>query len=393
MAGKTRILFLIPSLVAHGAERQLCELVRNMDPDRFELHVAVFYDPADCIGGDLAPDLAGLAHVRLHRLHKRRGALGSAAMLPRLLGLAGRIDPHIVHGYLDGNLAALLAGPPLGKRVVWGIRAANADPARLTGLSRAVFRAHLWASRFVDLAIFNSQAGRASHLALGLRARHSLVIPNGFDTARFHPDPAAGARRREAWGLAPEVPLVGIVGRLDPVKDHPTFLRAAARLAQDRPDLRFVCVGAGPAGCREHLRSQALALGLGERVLWPGACDDMPGAYNALSLLILSSTDEGFPNVIGEAMACGVPCVATRVGDAELLIGGTGGLAAPGDDAALAQAARRLLEESPVRRRARAAAAEARIREAFSCQSLARTTENALLGLLAGTPIPAGATE
>jgi glycosyltransferase involved in cell wall biosynthesis len=183
------------------------------------------------------------------------------------------------------------------------------------------------------------------------------------------------------------------VGRLDPVKDHPTFLRAAARLAQDRPDLRFVCVGAGPAGCREHLRSQALALGLGERVLWPGACDDMPGAYNALSLLILSSTDEGFPNVIGEAMACGVPCVATRVGDAELLIGGTGGLAAPGDDAALAQAARRLLEESPVRRRARAAAAEARIREAFSCQSLARTTENALLGLLAGTPIPAGATE
>ncbi len=393
MAEKTRVLFLIPSLAAAGAERQLCELVRNMDPQRFEIHVAVFYDPADCSGGDLTQDIAGLPHVHLHSLHKRRGLLGWLVALPRALRLARRIDPHILHGYLDGNLAALAAGLPLRKPLVWGIRATVTDPAQLSRLALGVFRATLWSSRFVDLVIFNSHAGLANHVALGLRAPRRMVIPNGFDMDRFRPDPEAGARQKEAWEFPPGTPLVGIVGRLNPVKDHPTFLRAAARLAEARPDLRFVCVGAGPAAYAERLRELARGLGIGDRVRWTGNADDMPAVYNALALLMLTSTDEGFPNVIGEAMACGVPCVATRVGDAALLIGDTGLVVPAGDDEALARGALDLLEEPPAARLARSEAVSERIRAAFSCQALARTTETALLGLLAGTPLPAGGTE
>jgi glycosyltransferase involved in cell wall biosynthesis len=390
MTTRTRILFIIPSLVAHGAERQLCELVRHMDPERFEVHVAVFYDPGECTGGDLTPELTALPHVRLHSLHKHRGAAGYLAALPRLLGLAIRIDPALIHGYLDGNLAALAAALVLRKRLVWGIRSTNAAPSSLGGLARRVFRTSLWLSRYVDLVIFNSQAGRLSHQTMGLRARRQMVIPNGFDTARFRPDPEAGARQREAWGLSPEAPLIGIVGRLDPVKDHPTFLRAAARLAGSRTDLRFVCVGAGPSEYADRLQDQARTLGIAERILWPGNCDSMCAAYNALSLLLLTSRDEGFPNVIGEAMACGVPCVATRVGDAALLIGDTGSITEVGDDAALAQAALRLLDEAGPQRQARARAVETRIRDTFSIQSLARTTEDALAGLLQGTLVQAG---
>ena len=107
MDARTRILFLIPSLVANGAERQLCELVRHLDPQRFQAHVAVFYDPGQCVGGDLTTVLAGLPHVRLHSLHKRRGAAGHLAALARLLRAGAADRPEIVHGYLDGNLPAL----------------------------------------------------------------------------------------------------------------------------------------------------------------------------------------------------------------------------------------------------------------------------------------------
>ncbi|MDR3670272.1 MAG: glycosyltransferase [Holophaga sp.] len=389
MAAKTRILFLIPSLVANGAERQLCELVRHMDPGAFEVHVAVFYDPAQCVGGDLTPELAGLPHVRLHSLHKPRGPGGALLALPRLLRLVRRIGPELIHGYLDGNLPALMVGWPLGIPRVWGIRA-SAVPARLHGLSRQLFRTSQWLSRHVDLVIFNSQAGRLSHQATGLRARNTLVIPNGFDTDRFRPDPEAGARQRQAWGVPAGAPLVGIVGRLAPVKDHPTFLRAAAWISRARPEVRFVCAGAGPADYAARMQDQARTLGLADRVLWPGHSDAMAGVYNALTLLILSSTEEGFPNAIGEAMACGVPCVSTRVGDADLLIGETGLVTDPRDPEALAQAALRLLEESGPERRARSRAAEQRIRAGFSTQALARSTEAALLGLLAPAQIPAG---
>lgn len=381
MPAKTRVMFLIPSLVANGAERQLCELVTHMDPARFEVHVVVFYDPAACIGGDLTPDLAGLPHVRLHSLHKRRGARGYLAALPRLLALAQRIDPQILHGYLDGNLPALMVAAALRKRLVWGIRAST-EPARLKGPAVAVFKASLWFSRYTDLVIFNSQAGRDSHQADGMRAPNTLVIPNGFDTGRFRPDAQAGSRQREAWGVPPEVPLVGIVGRLAPVKDHSTFLRAAVRLGRALPEARFVCVGAGPEDYAARLRAQAAELGIAHRVLWPGHCEAMPAAYNALSLLILASTAEGFPNALGEAMACGVPCVATRVGDAGLLIGETGCVVEVADDAAMAQAALRLLEEAPECRRERAEAVRSRICARFSCGSLARRSQEALLGLL-----------
>ncbi len=383
MPAKTRVMFLIPSLVAHGAERQLCELVAHMDPDRFEIHLVVFYDPADCLGGDLTPEVARLPHVRLHSLHKRRGPAGYLVALPRLLALVLRTDPEILHGYLDGNLPALLVGAPLRKRLVWGIRATSVTE-RLSGPGQALFKATLWFARYVDLVIFNSQAGRSSHQALGMRARGTLVIPNGFDTGRFRPDASAGARLRAAWGVPAQAPLLGIVGRLDPVKDHPTFLRAAARVGQVLPEAHFVCVGAGPEDYAARLKALARDLGIDGRVHWAGHCDDMAAAYNALSLLILSSLREGFPNAVGEAMACGVPCVATRVGDAGLLIGETGCVTAVADDQALAGAALALLAESPQACLERAQAARARICERFSCQALARHSQEALLGLLKG---------
>ena len=394
MATKTCILFLIPSLVAHGAERQLCELVKHMNRARFEIHVVVFYDPGSYIGGELGSEITALPNVTLHSLHKRRGPIGFLTALPRLLALIQRTNPDILHGYMDGNLPVLLMGRLLRKRIVWGIRRASSDLSKLNRRALRLGTLLAQLSRYVDLIIFNSEAGRINHERAGMWGCRALVIPNGFDIQRFTPNPAEGAAQRRAWGVAAEVPLIGIVGRLAPVKDHPTFLRAAARLHQEWPTAQFVCVGNGPGDYTESLKNLAKSLGIADHLLWPGVCDQMSAAYNALSLLVLSSTDEGFPNVIGEAMACGIPCVTTRVGDAALLIGDTGAVTDISDDVGIAVAASRILRESPEARATHAQAIRSRICSMFSVQALASHTEQALLSLLPGaseaSPLPAG---
>ena len=126
---------------------------------------------------------------------------------------------------------------------------------------------------------------------------------------------------RLEWGIAECEKLIGQVGRLDPMKDHSTFLKAAALLAHERKDVRFVCVGEGPTGYRDELYSLAKTLGLASRLIWAGSRRDMPAVYNAFDVAVSSSRwGEGLPNVIAEAMACGVPCVVTDVGDSAFVV-------------------------------------------------------------------------
>ena len=378
MPARIRVLFLIHSLIAHGAERQLCELVRHMDRSLFDIQVAVFYGPESGNDGDLWPEMGGLPDLTLHCLNKRRGALGYLAALPRLLSLMRRVKPDVVHGYMDGNLPVLLLGRLLGKQVVWGIRRTSQDRSKMDRLSRQLLWVMTRLSRFVDLIIFNSEAGRLNHAAMGMKAPRMEVVANGFDATRFQPDPSLGAAQRQAWGVPSGIPLIGIVGRLNPVKDHPTFLRAAARLARQWPSARFICVGSGPETYTAFLVEMAKTLGIEDRISFPGATENMPAAYNALSFLVLSSTDEGFPNVLGEAMACGVPCVTTRVGDAQTLVGPWGITVEPGDDQAIAEGLSTLLRESTQERALRAEGARRRVCTTFSVEALARNTEQLL---------------
>lgn len=377
-----RLLIIIPSLGAGGAERQLCELVRAMDRKRFAIHLAVFYDQGEYDGGELWPELESLPGLRIYPLHKRQGLAGHILPLLRLLMLGRRLRPQVIHGYLSGNLHALLLASLLGVGCVWGIRRTSADPDKLGWRSRLVTRAMVPLSRRVALIIFNSWAGRGNHERLGFRGRRHEVIANGIDVTRFRPDPEAGRMQRARWGIEDSCRLVGIVGRLNPVKDHVTFLRAVALACRNRPDLRAVCIGGGPAETGAALKAEAEALGIADRVIWAGVCTDMVSAYNALDVLVLTSTDEGFPNVIGEAMACGIGCIATRVGDAEDIIGDTGLIAGVGDAPALAKAIGLLLNEEAGDQYRRGVKARERICMRFNAETLGRNTENVLEALI-----------
>jgi glycosyltransferase involved in cell wall biosynthesis len=169
--------------------------------------------------------------------------------------------------------------------------------------------------------IANSYAGKANYASRGYAAHKIAVIPNGFDTARFAPDPDARRIQRRAWGVGEGTFLVGIVARLDPMKDHDAFVVAAGLLARRNPAVRFAIVGPGAGSEVKRLRQLAERESCADRIIWAGPATDIVAVYNALDLCVSTSLfGEGFSNVLGEAMSCGTPCIATDAGDSAVVI-------------------------------------------------------------------------
>ncbi|MDH4220896.1 MAG: glycosyltransferase, partial [Candidatus Aminicenantes bacterium] len=209
----------------------------------------------------------------------------------------------------------------------------------------------------------------------GFPERKLVVIHNGIETDRFFTDLEARARIRAQWGVREGEKLIGIVARFDPMKDHVTFIRAAALLSNQRPDVRFVCVGNGQEPYKSELYSLSHKLSLDDKLIWVGAREDMPSVYNALDIAVSSSYEEGFPNVIVEAMACGVPCVVTDVGDSAMIVGNEGVVVPPRDsDALLAGLSQAMNRVKPDR-----SFLNAYVKDRFSCDLLIKKTEELLL--------------
>ncbi len=365
------LVFLTRSLDSGGAERQLVTLSKGLHAQGYAIVVVVFYP-----GGSLEKELRE-AGVTV-RVVDKRGRWDVCGFVLRLVRLLHQERPDILHSYLVvPNLLTVMLKPLfLHTKVVWGIRASNVDLSRYDWFVRLTFKVSCWLARFTDLIIVNSQSGWDYHLACGFPREKMVVISNGIDTGRFKPDPEARQRMRTAWGIKGHEKLIGLVGRLDPMKDHPTFLQAAALVAREREDVVFVCVGDGPANYRQELQELSEELGVGKCLNWVGKLDDMPAVYNALDIATSSSSyGEGFPNVIGEAMACGVPCVVTNVGDAAYIVGKTGVVVPPKNPRALAEGWKACLACD---RDVRVWSAQSRIEENFSVQRLIEQTEKAL---------------
>lgn len=372
-----RVVFLISSLNRGGAERQLTILTKGMDRSRFALTVVTIYD-----GGDFRTEIEGMEGVQILSLHKQ-GRSDIPRSLWRLARIMARINPHIVHGYLNvANELALVFGKLARAKIVWGLRASNIDYSLYDRASEWHFRTAARLSRFADLIIANSQAGELHHVANGFSNKNLIVIANGFDTNLFHPNSDEGLSIRRKWGISGNESLIGLAARLDPIKDHLTFLRAAALLAEERGNVRFVCIGSGPETYRNDLEAVANSLGLGQRLIWAGEMSDMSAAYNALDVGTSTSLSEGFSNTIGEAMACGVPCVVTDVGDSAILVGPTGLIVPPDNAHALKNAWTTLLNLPSEQRMALGMAARHRIVAEYSLEALTRKTEQAFAELL-----------
>lgn len=375
-----RVALVIDRLGCGGSERQFVMLARALQQRGHSVVAMVFYP-----GGAFESELRA-ADVRVRVLNKR-GRWDIWRFGLELARAAREEQPSVLYGFACvPNLALVLVKRLIpGARIIWGVRASNLPLKRYGRLPRALGSVAVALSRQPDLVISNSFAGLVHAVKRGYPAHKLTVIPNGVDTERFAPCREAGARIRAEWNVNPSETLVGLVGRLDPMKGHLDFLQAAALLERQRRNLRFVCVGDGDSGYRARLQASAIGLGLADRVRWVPHHANMAELYNALDILCSASIDgEGFPNVLGEAMACGIPCVVTDVGDSARVLNCSQLTAPSGNPATLAGRIATLLDMPDDQRARLAAEGRHRIMSEYSIAHLVDATENAILRTLNG---------
>jgi glycosyltransferase involved in cell wall biosynthesis len=280
-------------------------------------------------------------------------ALGMNASCPeisavyRLRRFIREFSPDVVmtwmyHADLVGGAAARLAGV---RAVAWNVRQSSAPSSETKLSTRLVIGSCRVLSRFIPARIVScSQVARDLHQAMGYRKDNWIVIPNGFDLSSFRPDHAARDEVREELGIAPNTPLVGLIARWDLQKNHRGFIQMAAKISTEVPDVHFLLAGRQIDSGNNTLLKWVQDAGLASRVHLLGLRTDVPRLTAALDVATLvSSFGEAFPNAIGEAMACGIPCVVTDVGDSAEIVGDTGIVCRPDDVDALAASCIRLL--------------------------------------------------
>lgn len=314
------------------------------------------------------------AGVPVMCLGMSRGRL-SVSGLWRLWWLLRSEKPDVVqtwmyHADLVGGIVAHLAGI---RRVFWGIHHTTLEPGKSRGTTIAIARLNAWLSRWIPAGIVCcAERAREVHQALGYAAGKLIVIPNGYDLGRFRPDSAARSRLRAEWGIPDDAPLLGMVARFDPLKDHENLLRALGRLKQAGTPFRCVLVGRGLDATNAQLATWLKQYGLQAEVLLLGQRSDVPAVMCALDLQVLTSSAEAFPNVLPEAMACGTPCVTTDVGDAAAIVADTGWVVPPANAARLAEAiaATLVARDDTSVWQARREAVRTRVAERFSLEKM-----------------------
>lgn len=358
-----RVCFISTSLNPAGAEAALVSLVRGLAESGIECSVVSLRG-----GGRLVDQLRARA-VPVVSLDVVR-AVDLVPGLLRIVREQRAFRPDVVQGWMyHGNLVATAVAPLCGARLVWGIRQAlGALECETTRTNRLIrFTARL--SRRPASIVYNSSRARADHEAIGYSPRRAAVIDNGFDTETLKPERGARARWRSSLGLAEDGILVGHLARHHPVKDHDTFLRAAAEVHLAAPGVRFLLAGQGIENSNREIVATIARLGLARAATLLGPVDDVRSLLPALDIVCVSSRSEGFPNVLGEAMSCGVPCVSTDVGDAARIVGPTGHIVPVGDPRKLAAAVMTLAADSAERSRL-GTEARRRIIERFSLRSM-----------------------
>lgn len=332
------VALFISSLHTGGTQRQITLTATGMAQRGVGVHLLSIYP-----GGEFWQQASTQPNIRFVALFETRPvtrvmrALGLLWAPVRLRHFLSMAQPDVLYSMLDlSNLIARLA--TFGKQVpllVWGIRASVLQPDYRAAIPYWLCKQ---LSGTVPLHIANSQKGLAAYKQDRFQICAGAVVHNGIDTDQFKFDASGRQALRRQWGVDEEAIVITLVGRFDQRKGHGVFLRMAARLNRSDARLRFVCVGPGTRSVKSQLADLAAAIGLGNTLLMLEDTRDMSNIYSASDIVVSASTGEGFPNVIGEAMACGRACVVTDVGDSAILVGDCGVVVEPDDEHALADA-------------------------------------------------------
>jgi glycosyltransferase involved in cell wall biosynthesis len=364
-----KVLFLIRSLNIGGAEKQLLTLVRGIDRTAIEPVIVTFYAE-----GELLPEFNRLK-LRMYSAEKG-GRWDIIHFVLKLIKIIQSEKPDIVVAYLvAANLLSIILKPFLQpSRLIISIRHSFIRQEDYDRMATILYWLEDKLARFSDRIIVNSYTGAKMANARGIPEEKMVVIPNGIDTDRFHPDANARRETRKAYHIPDTIDVIGIIGRLDPIKDHATFFKAASKVLEEKPDVKFMVVGSGEKQFESELGELTRSLGLDDQILWIPSQKDLLGIYNTLDFSVSSSVGEGFSNVISEAMACEVPCIATDVGDSGVIIGDSGIIISPGSPDEMAMAMKRMLQMPEAHRKQLGKLARERIIAQFSVKRMVNST-------------------
>ena len=270
-----------------------------------------------------------------------------------------------------------------GPHAIWNVRHSVHDLGREKLSTRWVIRASAWCARSPARIIYNSATAAEQHEAFGYPSDKRVVLPNGFDLDRFKRDPDAREARRAALGVPPDQFLLGVVGRAHPMKNHLGWLKALQMLVSDGLPVHCVMAGTAVAEPEGPVATAVRAAGLESAATLLPPTDSPESLYPALDLLVMPSLwGEGFPNVVGEAMGCGVPALVTNVGDAASVVGKTGFVAKSGDAGVLANRVRSALGHGQEGLGRLGAAARERMVESYGLESVAKRYRSLCSGLV-----------
>lgn len=367
------VAHVITGLGMGGAENMLLKLLTHTDQRRFSSQVYTLGSASGPVPSQIRALGVPIVALGMERaLPDPRGVVELSRLLRR--NRPDLVQTWMYHADLVGGLAAKLTRMRLP--VVWNVRLSN--PQRAFVRRRTLWLIRLCAtlsSRLPQTIVCCSAEAQRVHSAIGYCASKMRTIPNGFDPGRFRPDPTARAALRAELGIPDSAWVIGMVARFHPQKDHRSFIEAAAQLRRWRPDVHFVLCGSRVTNETRELVDQIESAGLRPAFHLLGERPDVQRVAAAFDVASLSSVDEGFPNVIGEAMACGVPCVATDVGDTARLVSNTGRIVPPGNPSMLALAWRDLLALGRPHLEALGTHARRRIEDHFSIREAVRSYE------------------
>jgi glycosyltransferase involved in cell wall biosynthesis len=354
-----------------GAERMLSRLVVASQRRGME-HCVISLKDRGSYGDDIISSGA-----RVHEL-KQNPSISALAAIPRLTSLLRQEKPDVLmtwlyHADLLGTAAGFLANVP---RLYWNLRCSDMDFSSYSWSTGLLVKILAASSKRPDAIVANSNAGRKVHQKLGYRPRTWLEIPNGFDLEQLLPSPTARGKLYAELNIPGDALVVGNVARLDPMKDHATLLDAFAQVARTNLNAHFVLAGLNVTAKTPAIARAGALPELAGRIHALGIRSDVPDLLPAFDLYVQSSAfGEGFPNVVGEAMACGVPAVVTDVGDAAAIVDDTSRIVAPGNAVDLAKAISDFLNQAPESRRKAGQDARERIALNYRLEDIVATYE------------------